>query len=67
MTPEQAAAYVHAQAVAATAAIESMKAANTLREMQGKTIAYDEQAFLSVLEQYGLHHNAVMTTFQNCD
>ncbi len=45
MTPEQKAAYVFAQSVAAMAEIEAMKAANQMREMNGHTIAYGEEAF----------------------
>lgn len=63
MTDEQKAAYVHAQAVAAQAEIEAMKAENQLRIMQGKTIAYGEEAFTAVIERYGLHHNDLMTLF----
>ena len=62
MTPEQSAAYVLAQAIAASAEIESMKAANWMREMKGETIAYGEKDFLDVIDKYGLHHNAVITT-----
>lgn len=63
MTPEQQAAYINAQAVAASAELEAMKAANWMREMQGHTIAYGEEAFLALIDKYGLHHNAVLTTF----
>lgn len=64
MTPEQAASYVYAQSVAAMAEIEGMKAMNEERRMQGYSIAYDEQSFLDVIQSYGLHHNAIVTTFQ---
>lgn len=65
MTDVQKAAYVFAQAVAAMAEIESMKAANWMREDQGKTIAYGEEAFLAVIEEYGIHHNATTGLFQS--
>jgi hypothetical protein len=64
MTPEQAAAYVYAQAVAASAAIESMKAENFMREQQGLAQAYGEQAFYDIINEYGIHHNAIITIFQ---
>lgn len=63
MTPEQQAAYINAQAVAASAELEAMKAANWMRLMQGHTIAYGEEDFLALIDKYGLHHNAVLTTF----
>lgn len=63
MTPEQQAAYVHAQAVAATAEIEGMKAENQHRLSNGGSILYGEDAFSNVIERYGLHHNALLTLF----
>ena len=63
MTPEQQAAYIHAQAVAASAELEAMKAANWMRKMQGHTIAYGEEDFLALIDKYGLHHNTVLTTY----
>jgi hypothetical protein len=65
MTPEQAAAYVHAQAVAAQIEMEAMKAENRRREDQGKSLAYGEEEFASLIDKYGLHHNAVITIFNN--
>lgn len=65
MGNEQTVAYVQAQAAAALIEMESMKAANWMREMQGKTIAYGEQEFLALIDKYGLGHNAVLTLFQD--
>lgn len=59
MTPEQKAAYIMAQTACAIAEIESMKAANWMREDQGYTIAYGEEAFAAIPDKYGIHHNAV--------
>jgi hypothetical protein len=64
VTPEQAAAYVHAQSVAATATIESMKADNCMRQHRGEYPAYGEESFLAVIDEYGIHHNAIITIFQ---
>lgn len=63
MTNEQKAAYVMAQAAAANAEVAAMQAANQYREMQGHTIAYDEAAFLSMIDKYQLHHNDVLGMF----
>lgn len=63
LTPEQAAAYVMAQAVAALIQLESMKVANAERERNGFAPAYDEAAFASLEVHYCIGHNAVMETF----
>jgi hypothetical protein len=65
MTPEQRAAYVNAQTAAALIELESMKAANREREMHGHALAWNEEAFLELIEKYGLHHNALMRMFQD--
>jgi len=56
MTPEQQAAYVFAQSVAALAEVEGMKAENMIRESQGHSMTYDHGAFLEVIDRYQLHH-----------
>ena len=63
MTDEQKAAYVFAQSVCALAKVEAMKAENMQREAEGKSMAYDEVAFVSVIEEYGIHNNAMITLF----
>lgn len=65
MTPEQKAAYVQAQTMAAYAEIEGMKAVNIERQDHGHSLAYSEGAFLEVIEKYGLHHNTLMTLFHH--
>lgn len=63
MTPEQSAAYVYAQAVSALATIEAMKAENEVKRAQGKQLLYTAADFMHVIDRYGLHHNAVISTF----
>lgn len=63
MTPEQQAAYVMAQAAALNAEVAGMQAENWMREMQGHTIAYGEDAFQDAINRYGVHHNAVIGFF----
>ncbi len=63
MTEDQKAAYVHAQATAAQIHLAAMFAANTEREAQGKALAYDEAAFMKLIDDYGLGHNTLMTFF----
>ena len=64
MTPDQSAAYVHAQVACAMAELFSMLAANTERQMQGLSPAYDEGAFMALQEKYCVGHNAVIGLFQ---
>lgn len=63
ITDEQKAAYVQAQAVAALIEAMGMAAENMQRSHQGASIAYDEKAFLEIIEKYGLHHNGLMSLF----
>lgn len=65
MTPEQEAAYIIAQAAVLSATVAGMQAENAYREMQGKTIAYGEDAFVDAINRSGVHHNAVMELFQD--
>jgi len=64
MTPEQTAAYVHAQAACAMAELFSMLAANTERQRQGLSPTYDEEAFIALQDRYCIGHNAVLGLFQ---
>lgn len=64
MTPDQAAAYVFAQAACALAEIEAMKAANIERETRGHSPAFGEDAFLGICDRYCINHNAVLQLYQ---
>jgi hypothetical protein len=64
MTPEQKAAFIMAQAAAANAAVAGMQAENAHRVACGMSIAYGEEAFQKVGEDYIIHHNDVITFFQ---
>jgi len=65
MTDEQKAAFVFAAAVRVSAQIESMKAENQHREMQGYSQAYGEEAFLEVFNREGITHNAILALFHD--
>ena len=54
-------AYVMAQTVAASARIEGMKVFNLERENHGFAPGYDEAAFEAVINEFGLHSNALIT------
>lgn len=63
MTPEQAAAYVMAQAACALIEMASMQAQDRHWERQGAVSTYTDADYLALIEKYGIHHNAVSTTF----
>ncbi len=63
MTPEQQAAFIQAQPACAQVEALGMHAENMQREALGQSMAYDEEAFHSLITKYGIHHNAVLTTF----
>ena len=65
MTPEQQAAYYIAQSVAAYVEIEAMKAMNASRADRGLAQAYPEEAFLAVIDKYGLGHNTIIGWFRS--
>lgn len=67
MNPEQAAAFVIAQAACANAEIAAMQAANAQCARRGDAQTYDEKHFMAVIDQYGISHNAVLTTFQHAN
>lgn len=64
MTDEQKAAYVYSQAIAALIELKSMEAANYERAREGLSLAYGEDQLYSLIDKYGLGHNAVLSTFQ---
>lgn len=51
------AARVMGSAAAANAKVAAMQAANQERAARGEPLAYDEKAFLDVIEEHGLHWN----------
>ena len=61
MTPEQRAAFIFSQTACMLAQIEGMKAENAMRERQGQALAWGEDAFIGLVDQYGLSHNQVVT------
>lgn len=64
MTPEQKAAYIQSQSVAAMAEVMGMQAENQQRELLGHSMAYTHEDFVAVIERYGIHHNAVISFFR---
>lgn len=64
MSPEQSAAFIAAQSACMLTEMEAMKAANQERALHGHSPAYGEDAFLALPVKYGVHHNAVVSFFQ---
>lgn len=64
MNPEQAAAYIFAMAACAYARVAGMAAENLALVHAGMPPRYQEDDFAKVPEEQGIHHNAVMTLFQ---
>jgi hypothetical protein len=62
MTDQQAAAYVLSMAVCAQVEIAGMQAENA---QTPDSQPFTRADFMAVIEKYGIHHNAVLTTFQN--
>lgn len=44
--------------------IEAMKAANRERQAQGIADAYGESHFLDLIEEHGIHHNAICSMLE---
>ena len=45
--------------------LESMKAANAQRGIDGKSPAYGEEQIVALIEKHDVHHNSVLTAFYN--
>ena len=67
MTPEQAAAYVHAQSVCAQAEIAGMQADNQQRLLLGHSIAHDAAAFMAVPDRFGIGCNTIAELFRDAN
>lgn len=59
MTPEEKAAIINARAATALIRAMGMQAENIMRQHRGHTIAYAENAFIKVIEEEGIHWNAI--------
>ncbi len=64
MTPEQAAAFIMAQAACAMGEIAGMQAENQIYVAHGEAPVFGKNAFDAVAERYTIGHNAVLTLFQ---
>jgi hypothetical protein len=63
MTEEQKAAYVIAMSACAMIKALGMMADNQQREHRGESMAYTNEQFDALIEEHGIHHNAVIERF----
>lgn len=64
MTPEQAAAYVMAQAACVMAEVAAMQADNAEYSRRGLDPPHAMSDFTHLIDQYAISHNAVRELFQ---
>lgn len=64
MTPVEAAAYVIAQSASMCAELGAMESANDAAKHDGQPPKFTEADFRAVPDRYCVHHNAVMSLFQ---
>lgn len=67
LTPEQAAAFVNAQSVAALADIEGMKIVNADYAAFGHPPCYHQSDFEAITDKYGLGYNTIMQLFNDAN
>lgn len=60
MNDEQNIVYTQGRLLQAYITVEGMKAENQIRLHRGETPAYAEADFQEVIEEYGVHHNALL-------
>jgi hypothetical protein len=65
VTPEQQAAYINAQACCASLEGAAMHAANVLQIRQGEPPPFGYEAFIQLIDKYGIGHNAVIGFFRS--
>ena len=65
MSNEIKAATISARCVIATIRALGMQAENKQREYLGQSMAYTEDAFVKVIEEEGLHWNAIVTVLHD--
>ena len=53
-------AYQQSMAVGAQIELEAMKSENALREQNNEAPAYGHEAFMELIERYGLGHNTIL-------
>lgn len=60
MTQEQNLVYVQGRLLQAAIHMHAMVAENTMCQLRGTSPAYGEDQFLQLIDEYGVHHNALV-------
>jgi hypothetical protein len=60
MTEEQNIIYTKGMLLQAEIKMQGMIAENKIREQSGRSLAYGEDSFNALIEEYGVHHNALI-------
>ena len=60
--PNSRTAYVTAMASGALISALGMMAENMQRQQNGESMAYTEADFIRLINQYGVHHSAIVTS-----
>ena len=61
MTDEQRIVYLEGILLQARITLESMLTANAERIHRGESLAYNQTAILGLIDEFGIHHNALIT------
>lgn len=61
MNEEQSLIYLKGIILQAEIRMQAMIVANKEREINGEALAYNEQSFLDLINEFGIHHNALIT------
>ena len=64
MTEEQNIVYTQGMLLQARITMEGMIAENQQRAHCGEQMAYTQKSFNALIEEYGIHHNAVISLYQ---
>ena len=65
MNDEQNLVYIKSQLLCAEIEMNAMIAENKQREILGQSMAYTEDAFMKLIEKYGIYHNAIVSSLCN--
>lgn len=65
--PTQAAAFIQAQSTACYVELVSMITQNDCDRLAGRPSTYTPQAFLDLIDKYGLGQNAILSTYQEAN
>jgi len=65
MTDEQSVVYTRGLLLQAEIRMQAMFAENMQRFITGASMAYNEQSFLALIDEFMIHHNGLMRNLTN--